>query len=37
MGYASAMAWVLLLAIGAVTLILFRTSRSWVFYANEGA
>ena len=37
MGYASAMAWVLLLAIGAVTLALFRTSRSWVFYANEGA
>ncbi|WP_416959996.1 carbohydrate ABC transporter permease [Streptomyces sp. Agncl-13] len=37
MGYASAMAWVLLLAIGAVTLVLFRTSRSWVFYANEGA
>ncbi|WP_329544642.1 MULTISPECIES: sugar ABC transporter permease [unclassified Streptomyces] len=37
MGYASAMAWVLLLAIGAVTLVLFKTSRSWVFYANEGA
>jgi multiple sugar transport system permease protein len=37
MGYASAMAWVLLIAIGAVTAVLFRTSRSWVFYANEGA
>ncbi|MGW8949450.1 carbohydrate ABC transporter permease [Streptomyces sp. NPDC055709] len=36
MGYASAMAWVLLLAIGAVTAVLFRTSRSWVFYADEG-
>ncbi|MBP5908677.1 sugar ABC transporter permease [Streptomyces sp. LBUM 1478] len=36
MGYASAMAWVLLIAIGAVTAILFRTSRSWVFYASEG-
>jgi multiple sugar transport system permease protein len=35
MGYASAMAWVLLLAIGVVTAMLFRTSRSWVFYANE--
>ncbi|MGP3989756.1 carbohydrate ABC transporter permease [Streptomyces sp. 3N207] len=35
MGYASAMAWVLLLAIGIVTAVLFRTSRSWVFYANE--
>ncbi|MFE3740925.1 carbohydrate ABC transporter permease [Streptomyces sp. NPDC059134] len=37
MGYASAMAWVLLLAIGAVTAVLFRTSRSWVFYADEEA
>jgi multiple sugar transport system permease protein len=36
MGYASAMAWVLLLVIGAVTAVLFRTSRSWVFYASEG-
>ncbi|WP_275560438.1 sugar ABC transporter permease [Streptomyces sp. 5-6(2022)] len=35
MGYASAMAWALLLAIGAVTAVLFRTSRAWVFYAND--
>ncbi|MEU0804971.1 sugar ABC transporter permease [Streptomyces sp. NPDC005970] len=35
MGYAAAMAWLLLIAIGAITLILFRTSRSWVFYADE--
>ncbi|MGY0021743.1 carbohydrate ABC transporter permease [Streptomyces sp. cg35] len=35
MGYAAAMAWMLLIAIGAITLILFRTSRSWVFYADE--
>ncbi|KIF71675.1 ABC transporter permease [Streptomyces sp. AcH 505] len=35
MGYAAAMAWLLLIAIGVVTLILFRTSRSWVFYADE--
>ncbi|WP_030901244.1 carbohydrate ABC transporter permease [Streptomyces sp. NRRL F-5126] len=35
MGYASAMAWLLLIAIALVTLILFRTSRSWVFYAGE--
>lgn len=35
MGYASAMAWVLLLAIGVVTAVMFRTSRSWVFYAND--
>ncbi|MFD9935612.1 carbohydrate ABC transporter permease [Streptomyces massasporeus] len=36
MGYASAMAWVLLLVIGMVTAVLFRTSRAWVFYASEG-
>ncbi|MCK8437331.1 sugar ABC transporter permease [Streptomyces sp. D2-8] len=36
MGYASAMAWVLLVVIGIVTAVLFRTSRSWVFYASEG-
>ncbi|WP_413803575.1 carbohydrate ABC transporter permease [Streptomyces iranensis] len=35
MGYAAAMAWLLLIAIGTITLILFRTSRSWVFYADE--
>jgi multiple sugar transport system permease protein len=35
MGYASAMAWVLLLAIAAVTAILFGTSRRWVYYAGE--
>ncbi|WP_330286956.1 carbohydrate ABC transporter permease [Streptomyces sp. NBC_00576] len=35
MGYASAMAWVLLIVIGAVTAVLFRTSRSWVFYASD--
>lgn len=32
MGYASAMAWVLLLIIGVFTLILFRSSRFWVSY-----
>src|SRR5262245_58568961 len=35
MGYASAMAWLLVLAVAAVTALLFRTSRSWVFYAGE--
>ncbi|MEU6611130.1 sugar ABC transporter permease [Streptomyces shenzhenensis] len=35
MGYAAAMAWLLLIVIGVITLILFRTSRSWVFYADE--
>ncbi|MGS2586144.1 carbohydrate ABC transporter permease [Streptomyces hebeiensis] len=34
MGYAAAMAWLLLIVIGVITLILFRTSRSWVFYAD---
>lgn len=32
MGYASAMAWVLLLIIGVITLIIFRSSRLWVNY-----
>lgn len=30
-GYASAMAWVMLLTIGAVTLFLFKTKKYWVF------
>ncbi|GAB3473859.1 carbohydrate ABC transporter permease [Nocardiopsis coralliicola] len=36
MGYAAAMAWLLLLVIAVITLVLFRTSRAWVFYADEG-
>jgi multiple sugar transport system permease protein len=37
MGYASAMAWVLLLAVALCTAILFKTSGRWVFYeAKEG-
>lgn len=32
MGYASALAWFLLVIIGVVTAILFATSRFWVFY-----
>ena len=35
MGYASAMAWVLVLVVAAVTAVLFRTARLWVFYAGE--
>jgi multiple sugar transport system permease protein len=35
MGYASAMAWVLVLVIAVVTAVLFRTARKWVFYAGE--
>lgn len=36
MGYASAMAWVLLVVIAAVTALFFRTSRYWVFFADGG-
>lgn len=35
MGYASALGWVLFGVILAVTLVLFRTSRHWVYYAAE--
>ncbi len=35
MGYASAMAWVFLLAVGVVTIGLFSTGRFWVYYSDE--
>lgn len=35
MGYASAMAWVLLLAVAIFSSIAFLTSRYWVFYLDE--
>lgn len=35
MGYASAMAWVLLIIIGLVTGVIFMTSKFWVFYENK--
>ncbi|MEV4313621.1 sugar ABC transporter permease [Actinocrispum sp. NPDC049592] len=35
MGYASAMAWVLLVVIGIVTAVIFRTARLWVFYGDN--
>ncbi len=35
MGYASAMAWILLLLVLVVTLVIFRTSATWVYYRNE--
>jgi multiple sugar transport system permease protein len=35
MGYASAMAWLLVLAIGIVTVIMFRTAKLWVFYSGD--
>jgi multiple sugar transport system permease protein len=35
MGYASAMAWVMLLIIGALTALSFKLSSYWVFYENK--
>nr|WP_306926947.1 sugar ABC transporter permease [Arthrobacter globiformis] len=35
MGYASAMAWLLVIAVGVITLIFFRTSKSWVHYSGD--
>jgi multiple sugar transport system permease protein len=35
MGYASAMAWLLLIVVGLITLIIFRTSKSWVHYSGD--
>ncbi|MGW4462466.1 carbohydrate ABC transporter permease [Micromonospora sp. NBC_01796] len=34
MGYASAMAWVFLLAIAVITIVLFSTGRFWVHYSD---
>jgi multiple sugar transport system permease protein len=34
MGYASAMAWVFLLAIGLITAVFFSTGRFWVHYSD---
>ncbi len=35
MGYASALAWVFLLAVGLLTVVLFSTGRFWVHYGDE--
>lgn len=35
MGYASAMAWVLVVVVGLITLLFFRSSRFWVHYSGE--
>ncbi|NQX67847.1 sugar ABC transporter permease [Paenibacillus alba] len=37
MGYASALAWILLVVIAIVTAVIFASSRYWVFYETEGA
>jgi multiple sugar transport system permease protein len=34
MGYAAALAWIMVLIIGAFTAVLFMTSRFWVFYGD---
>lgn len=36
MGYASAMAWVLLVMIAGVTALIFKSSSAWVFYESKG-
>lgn len=36
MGYASAMAWIMLLIVGLLTVIIFTTSKYWVHYESEG-
>ena len=35
MCYASAMAWMLMLGIGLVTVVLFKTQRGWVHYEED--
>jgi len=35
MGYAAAMAWVLLIVVAVIAFILFRTQRSWVHYSGD--
>ncbi|WP_395243967.1 carbohydrate ABC transporter permease [Agromyces sp. MMS24-K17] len=35
MGYASAMAWVLVIAVAILAFILFKTSKGWVHYAGD--
>ena len=36
MGYACALAWVMLLIVGVLTAIIFKTSSYWVFYETRG-
>jgi len=36
MGYASAMAWIMLIIVGILTAIIFATSKFWVHYESEG-
>ena len=36
MGYASAMAWIMLIIVGILTVLIFTTSKYWVHYESEG-
>ncbi|MDG5786913.1 sugar ABC transporter permease [Evansella sp. AB-P1] len=36
MGYASALAWILLIVIGTCTWLVFKSSKKWVYYESEG-
>ena len=36
LGYASALGWVLFLVIAILAAIIFKTSKYWVFYSDEG-
>ena len=36
MGYASAMAWILFVIVGIITIIYFALSKKWIFYGDEG-
>ncbi len=35
MGYASAISWIIFIVIMLITLVLFATSKWWVFYGDE--
>lgn len=35
MGYASAMAWILVLFVGLITFVFFKTSKQWVHYSGD--
>jgi multiple sugar transport system permease protein len=36
MGYGAAMAWVLIVIVGVLTAILFKSQNSWVYYESKG-
>jgi multiple sugar transport system permease protein len=36
MGYASALAWIMLVIIAVCTALIFMSSKYWVFYENDG-